>query len=253
MAVFKNMGADMRVAVCDDETAQQQLMEKYLREWGGQRSILMDTVMFPDGESLLFAWEEDKAFDLLILDIEMHKINGMALAQEIRRTDEAVPILFVTGYDEYMPQGYEVSAIHYLVKPVSKEKLFQVLDRLQDNVKREKKFLFKTGETAISLPASKIWYVEACAHKCVLYTEDAHYELRRSITEIEEYLMEDAQKGTSAFMRCHRSYLVNLQHISGIAKNELITDNGNRLPVSRNAYKEINEAFIRMHVKAPHG
>ncbi len=248
---MRGVAEDMRVAVCDDETAQQQLMEKYLREWGGQRGIRMDTVMFPDGESLLFAWEEDKAFDLLILDIEMRKINGMALAREIRRTDATVPILFVTGYDEYMAQGYEVSALHYLLKPVSREKLFGTLDRLQDSVRSEDKFLFKIGEAAVSLLESRIWYIEACAHKCILYTEDAHYELRRSITEIEAYLTKSAQKSTPAFMRCHRSYLVNLRHISGIAKNDLILDNGVRLPVSRNAYKEMNEAFIQRHVKEP--
>ena len=238
----------MRVAICDDEAAQQQLMAKYLQEWGDLRGIPMELVTFPDGESLLFAWEEDKAFDLLILDIEMHKINGMELAQEIRRTDETVPILFVTGYDQYMSQGYEVSALHYLMKPVSMDKLFQVLDRLQSNAKTEKRFLFKIGDTAVSLPESKIWYVEASAHQCILYTEDESYELKQSITAIEQYLTRE-QEPTGVFMRCHRSYIVNLQHISAIAKNELILDNGIRLPASRQLFKAVNEAFISRHVK----
>lgn len=239
----------MRIAICDDETAQQQLLSKYLHEWGASRGIPIEIAAFPDGESLLFAWEEDKAFELLILDIEMRKINGMELAQMIRKTDELVPILFVTGYDQYMAQGYEVSALHYLLKPINTDKLFHVLDRLQNSVRTEKKLLFKTDEAALSIPAAKIWYFEACAHQCMLYTADEKYEIKQSITALEKYLTENGNMGTSSFVRCHRSYIVNLQHISTIVKNELILDNGIRLPVSRHTCKAVNEAFIKLHTR----
>ena len=232
----------MRIAICDDEQAQQLLVEKYLLEWGEEHQISITTSLFPNGESFLFSWEEDKEYDLLILDIEMGKMNGMELAGEIRKQDEEIPILFITGYDSYMAQGYEVSALHYLLKPVNKEKFFAVLDKLQKNREKtdsEEKLLLHTEEGNLSLPISKIWYVEAYGHQSILYTQEEEYVLKHSISTVEK-LFERRKE----FIRCHRSYLVSLQHISAIVKNEIILDNKKRLPVSRNLSKEVNAAFI---------
>lgn len=232
----------MRIAICDDEQAQQLFVEKYLLEWGEEHQISITTSLFPNGESFLFSWEEDKEYDLLIFDIEMGKMNGMELAGEIRKQDEEIPILFITGYDSYMAQGYEVSALHYLLKPVNKEKLFAVLDKLQKNREKtdsEEKLLFQTEEGNLSIPISKIWYVEAYSHQSILYTQDEEYVLKHSISAVEKLL-----EGRKEFIRCHRSYLVSLQHISAIVKNEIILDNKKRLPVSRNLSKEVNAAFI---------
>lgn len=73
---------------------------------------------------------ENRRMRIAVCDDEMGDLNGMELAKQIRQTDEQIPILFITGYEEYMAQGYEVSALHYLLKPVNREKLFAVLDRL---------------------------------------------------------------------------------------------------------------------------
>ena len=123
--------AMMRIAICDDEEAQRALVEKYLREWSEIHSIALEAVAFSNAEQFLFVWEEDKLYDLLILDIEMGKISGMDLARRIREENEEIPIIFITGYENYMAQGYEVFAMQYLLKPMYKDKLFTVLDRLQ--------------------------------------------------------------------------------------------------------------------------
>ncbi len=233
----------MRVAICDDEQVQLSLLQKYLLAWGEEHRIPINTNLFPNGESFLFSWEEDKEYDLLMLDIEMEKINGMELAGILRQQDEEIPILFITGYDSYMAQGYEVSALHYLLKPVNKEKLFAVLDRLQKQRERqtkEEKVLFQTEEGKLSLPISQIWFIEASAHQCILYTQEQEYLLKQTISAVERLL-----EGKKEIIRCHRSYLVNLQHISAIVKNEIILDNKERLPISRNLSKEVNQAFIQ--------
>lgn len=232
----------MRIAICDDEEVQQKLLKKYLEEWAAINHIPLETTLFPSGEAFLFAWEEDKDYDLLILDIEMGQINGMELAESIRRQDEDIPILFVTGYERYMAQGYEVAALHYLLKPLHKEKLFAVMDKLKKKEKKEEKLLFQTDNGALSLPSSKIWYVEARAHQCVLYTADEEYILHSSIGETAQYLEKCPE-----FIRCHRSYLVNIQHIAAIIKPELILDDKRRLPVSRSASKNVNQAFLSFY------
>lgn len=231
----------MRIAICDDEAAQRNLLHKYMEEWAAQNGITLKTEFFVSGESFVFSWEDDRAYDLLILDIEMGKMSGMELARNIRRQDEEIPILFVTGYDRYMAQGYEVAALHYLLKPLRKEKLFEVLDRLKRKDRQEERLFFQTEEGRLSLPVSKVWYVEADGHQCTLYTEQEKHRLRASIGEMAEYL-----EGHREFVRCHRSYLVNVRHISAVVKTELVLDDKRRLPVSRSAEKGVNQAFIEM-------
>lgn len=232
----------MRIAVCDDEAAQRQLLKKYLEEWARRNKVILETELFDSGESLLFAWEDNRGYDLLILDIEMGKLSGMELAWEIRKKDDEIPILFVTGYDKYMLQGFEVSALHYLLKPVSREKLFEILDKLRMKRKQEEKIFFQMEDGPVSLPLSKIWYIEAMAHQSILYTEDEKYTLRSSIGEAVRQLA-----GRKEFVRCHRSYLVNIQHIAAITKPELILDDKRRLPLSRSAEKEVNRLFVEAY------
>lgn len=234
----------MRIAICDDEEAQRLLLQKYVEEWAQENGIHLETRLFVSGENFWFAWEDDSAYDLLVFDIEMGKLSGMELAAQIRRKDEEIPILFVTGYDSYMAQGFEVAALHYLLKPLRKEKFFAVLDKFNRIRRRtqEEKILFRTEEGPLSLPASKIWYIEAMAHQCVLYTEDASHVLCSSIGEMVKQLC-----GRQEFVRCHRSYLVNMQHISALVKPELVLDDGRRLPVSRSAEKAVGQAFIGLY------
>lgn len=229
----------MRIAVCDDEKAQRSLIIKYLQEWARENGQILEISEFSDGESLLFCWEDDRRFDLLILDIEMGALSGMELAGRIRREDEEISILFITGYETYMAQGYEVAAIQYLLKPLSKEKLFAVLGRLKRRQKPEEKLKFLTGEGILLLTPSEIWFAEAQGHQSLLFTARGSYQLRHSMTELLKMLGE--KKG---FVRCHRCYLVNLRHISAITRTELVMDDFRRLPVSRSAYKAVNEAFI---------
>lgn len=230
----------MRIAVCDDEEAQRKLIIKYLREWAMERKRPVEIMDFSGGESFLFHWEDDQMFDLLILDIEMGTVNGVDLAAQIRERNEDIPILFITGYDSYMARGYEVSAIQYLLKPMYKDKLFQVMDKLLKGKKPEEKQTFLTEEGILLLAPSEIWYGEAAGHYCSLYVGAREYLVRHSITELLEML-----SGQKTFVRCHRSFFVNLQHISAITRTEIVLDDQKRLPISRSAAKAVNEAFIR--------
>lgn len=102
----------MRIAIVDDMKSEQNIIVKYLLEWAVPKNLPMDIKTFENSESFLFSWADEINYDLLILDIEMGKMNGMELARHIRSEDELIPIMFVTGYDEYIQYGYDVSAIH---------------------------------------------------------------------------------------------------------------------------------------------
>lgn len=231
----------MRIAICDDEKSEQQLLQRYIGEWAEREKIPLQTVTFDTGESFAFVWEEDKAFDLIVLDIEMGKLNGMELARQIRREDTTVPLLFVTGYEEFMASGYEVSALQYLLKPLYKEKLFETLDRLRRQNLPGKRVILPTAEGMTGISLHSVCYAEALGHQCMVHTLERDYEIRENFGEVAECL------GTERFVKCHRSYLVNLQYISIVRKNEIVLDNGAVIPLSRSSVKEVNEAFIRFH------
>lgn len=233
----------MRIAIVEDESSQRQLIAQYLGEWRRRDEPKPESVCFQNSESFLFSWEEDKQFDLLILDIEMGDINGMELARKLRSEGEQIPILFVTGYQEYMQYGYDVGALHYLMKPLQKQKLFQVLERLAlEQEKEEKKLLVDTVDGKMSISLDKIWYVEASAHRSQLFLEHAQITLKNSFGEIEEWM-----RGRSEFVKCHRSYLINLKHVSSLGKTDVFLDDGRNVPLSRLAAKQVGAAFIRYY------
>ncbi len=146
----------MKVAICDDERSERQLLCKYVEEWAAGKGLRAEVRCFDSAESFLFAWEDEKDYGILILDIEMGSMNGMELAQKIRERDSDIPILFVTGYVEYMQFGYDVKALHYLMKPIDREKFFTVLDRLPAEQKDAEKILLQTEEGNVSLPPGDI-------------------------------------------------------------------------------------------------
>ena len=115
------------IAIIDDEQVQREYLITIINSW--KKSSELNIKTFHNAESFLFDYEDNKDYDILLLDIEMDKINGIELAQKVRKDNERVQIIFITGFADYMSMGFDVSALHYLMKPVSKEKLHQVLDK----------------------------------------------------------------------------------------------------------------------------
>lgn len=231
-----------KIAICDDEKSERQLLCKYIEEWAEKKGEAAAIRCFESAESFLFSWEDEKDYQALILDIEMGSMNGMELAGKIRVTDGEIPILFVTGYTEYMQYGYDVDALHYLIKPLSKEKFFSVLDRLPEGRQEKEKIFLQTEEGNVSIFLSDIWYVEAEGHRCILRTRDNRLALKENIGGMERRL------AVYPFViKCHRSYLVNLEHVAAVRKEELILDNQEKVPLSRNMRKLANDAFIRCY------
>ena len=111
----------MRAAICDDRAEDAQLVAQYVREWGESREESVALEMFPSAEAFLFAYDEDKNFDLLLLDVEMGGMDGVTMARRVRAENTAVQIVFITGYTDYIAEGYDVAALHYLVKPSARK------------------------------------------------------------------------------------------------------------------------------------
>lgn len=231
----------MKIAIVDDETGEQEIIAKYMGEWAKANHELTEFSFYESSEAFLFSWEDDKDYALLVLDIEMGGISGLELAKKIRWQDEGIPILFVTGYDEYMQYGYDVAALHYLLKPVQKEKLFQVLDKLGEREESQTILIVNTGNEVRRFPFSAVFYIEADGHGSILHLADETIPVRESFGEMEKRLT------TREAVKCHRAYLVNLRYVSAIRNAELILDHGERLPIARSRMKDVQSAFLRYY------
>ena len=129
-----------RVAIVDDSNTDAVYMDELLKVWARKRNVPLQSHCFSSAEQFLFRYAEDKDWDILLLDIEMGAMDGVTMAKRVRQDNEAVQIVFITGYSDYIAEGYEVAALHYLMKPVNREKLQAVLDRALEKRKQEERY-----------------------------------------------------------------------------------------------------------------
>lgn len=227
-----------KIAICDDDAAQRAHLIKNAEEWAEQGRFLIEIKEYPGAEAFLFDYAEEKDFDILLLDIEMDGMDGITLAKELRQENEALHIVFITGYPDYIAEGYDVAALHYLLKPVKKDKLKEVLDRAVQLGKRTApSLLVSTDRETLRILLDDIYYVESQGHYMSVHTAKEEYRLRMTLSEMLEKLGE-------GFYRCSRSYIVGLLHVNRITKSEVILDNQVSLPLGRGQYNEMNQKLI---------
>lgn len=229
----------INIAICDDEKIQVELLNTYVKSWARKNNIIANIEHFYSGESFEFTWSMDKKYHILLLDIEMSGLNGVELAKKIRKEDELLNIIFITAIPDYIGEGYDVSAINYLIKPIREEKLYECLDRAIKKISQEEKIILIDVEGEIlRIKQRDIIYIEAFSHSIEINTIKNKYITRKNIGTIEKEL-DDKQ-----LVRCHRSYIVGLNHIKRIGKADIKLDNGDLIPVSRRQYTRTNMAFI---------
>ena len=197
----------------------------------------MQVRAFPSAEAFLFQYAEEKDFDILLLDIEMGGMDGLTMARAVRRENEDAQIVFITGYSDYIADGYDVAALHYLIKPVGQEKLFQVLDRAAERLKKnEKRLLLETGGETVLVPLGEIRYLEVVRNYVTVHGRK-DVTVKKPLSEFEPELDE-------RFFRAGRSLILNLTCIRRVGKTEVFLSDGTALPLPRGQYEALNRAII---------
>ncbi len=178
-------------------------------------------------------------FDLLILDIGMEEMTGMELALKLRSQKNRVSILFVSGYEEYLKEGYQVQPVQFLLKPLKPEELARALKTDWELNHSPKILLLQKGSRGLQLVLSEILYMETgLNHSTRIHQADTEYTFPISLTE----MMKQLPSGT--FTRCHNSYLVNLEHVRRMERTGFYLDDGSEVPIGRKYYKECQKAII---------
>ena len=161
------------------------------------------------------------------------------MAKQLRKSNDTVQIVFITGYSDYISEGYEVSALHYLMKPVKEGKLFSVLDRAIEKIsKNEKIFNFEINGEMIRIPIYQIRYLDVLGNYVTIHGIK-EYTVKMTLSEFEKML-------DDRFYRVGRSTIVNLTLITRVTKTEIKLNDGTSISVPRGSYEGINRAIINM-------
>ena len=225
-------------AICDDRPEDSRLVASLAARWAQRAGAEVELEIFPSAEAFLFRYDERKDFDILLLDIEMTGMDGVELARTVRRDNEDVQIVFITGYSDYIAEGYEVSALHYLMKPVKEEKFDQVLTRAVSRLARNEPFLTLElpGET-VRVPLPEIRYLDVQQNYVTVHAKK-DYTLKRPLAEFEAAL-------DRRFYRVGRSCIVNLTCVRRVTRTEAELTSGELLPLPRGQYEKLNRAIIQ--------
>ena len=230
------------IAVCDDCPRERENTVAMVRRWSEESGIPVRILSCENGDELLTKMRS-ASVDVLFLDILMPLLNGMDTARELRQTNTATHIVFLTASPEFALDSYEVKAKGYLIKPATYDKIKAVLEEYTCAVPDERKsVVFKTPFGYQKLFLHNIEYIEAQNRRVVLFLTDGHsVETAEPLHAVEEKLADDP-----SFFRCHRSYLVYLPNIDRFNTTEITTRSGHRLPVARASAKPLKEAYFSL-------
>lgn len=231
---------DYKIAICDDSDADRQYLSGLVDRWAANAGHTVCLSMFESAEHFLFHYAEKNDYDVLLLDIEMGAMDGVTLAKRVRRENERLQIVFITGFPDFIAEGYEVSALHYLMKPVAKERLLAVLDKAARNLdKHEKQLQVSFDRQTEFVPFSQITYIEAQKQYVVIHTDAQAYRMKASLADTEKELDE-------YFFKCQRSFIVNLRHVLRIGNDSVVLKSGAEVPISRGMAQKIGKEIIRL-------
>ena len=240
---------NLRIVICEDEKETRGYLSRLIREQADSftKKCACEIRKYASATECL---SDKRRIDLLFLDIELQApgggMDGMELARQIRQQEREIQplIIFVTGYDSYVYDAFDVDAFQYLVKPVEEEKFARVFKRALERIaaggdhrKKAQTITLKTAGTSRTLPLDQILYIESSNHKAVLHLTDKEFACYAKIRDLEEELRD-------CFFRIHKGYLVNLSYIEQYSKTEAVLKNGERLLISKYKYRDFVKAYL---------
>lgn len=235
-----------KIAICDDDIEERErgaaLVEEYIRE---RPSLTASLTRFENGRALLDAADQGKEYDLYLLDVIMPDLNGIEVGKALREKGQIGAIVYLTTSPDYAVESYQANAFFYLLKPVEREELFEVLDRAAEMIRKRsaEAVVLRIAKGVRTVPLDDILYAER---------EDRiiHYHLtngevitsrpiRGSFRDASAPLLRDCR-----FCLCGVSYVLNLYHVKAIEQSEAVLDCGTRVPLSRAALMEVKRAWM---------
>lgn len=227
-----------RIALCDDDSEFLSSFRTCLENKFAEKNVGYDLSLFTDTDSLMAQLEESDAFDLIFLDVVFEGENGIEAAKRIRKSNPRVDIVFITVEQGYAVDGYDVMPLHFLLKPVSEEKLNQALARFFAKHESDR-LIIKSKGALLTISTDDIEYVEIFSHDIVIHTG-----LSQTVSYTGTLMELEGVLPSRGFVRCHKSFIINLRHVSGISRYQVRLSDGQTLPIGKSRYNQIQSDFI---------
>lgn len=231
----------IKFAICDDEPQMAQEIADQLAGYMKETDSGYSVDCFPSGYALLKSSVE---FGVIFLDIQMERPDGMETARLLRQRESRSLLIFVTVLRDRVFDAFPLEAFDYLLKPLDRDRFRQTMDRALRWLERDaaKNLVIQRGTGCEVVLLSDILYCEVLGRKVYLHKKDG------TVVDYYDRLEDLEQRVDSRFFKCHRSYLVNLDYVSGCQEGQVLLPQGERIPVSRLRERELTQALLR-HMK----
>lgn len=238
----------MRIAIVDDVSEERALLHSRLEHQLNRRNICAELFEYDNGEDFLASTKEN-AFTILFLDIYMNGANGIEIAKELRTFDKNCLLIFTTTSTDYALEGFQVRAMHYLVKPYAEEDISVLIDEIFSRIPIPDKYIdIKVSGSDVQVPFKNIVYAEHFSHMIHIHTTNAKILItRQSFDSFTAPLKTD-----SRFFICNRGIIVNLEHAVDFDGTMFILDDGNAVTVSRKLLKNAKQTFMNFLFQRGH-
>lgn len=205
-----------RIAIVEDDREFIKELQTYLKQYEQEEGQEFELSVFYDGTEILENYTP--RFDLILLDIEMPKMNGMDAAEKIREVDENVVLMFITNMAQYAIRGYSVGALDFVMKPINYYTFSMKMKRALKRVQKKElpSILLTLPDGVKKLEVRQIYYLEVQNRMLHYYTEEGEFVVRGSLQSAENTLP------SAVFAKCNHWYLVNLMHVTAVRKNTAI-------------------------------
>lgn len=202
----------LRFVLCDDNLTFLNGLDAMLNKLFIKHNITAEVCFKTNSTIKLLNYLKNNSADILFLDISLSdKVNGLGVAEKIRQFNKSIQLVFTTGHFEYVMEAYKVNTFDYLVKPISQKKLEETLLRFIEYTKNScKKFIKINGTTFIN--QDDITFIQKDGMKLIFHTKTDSYNTFNSFAKIQNIL-------SNNFIRCHKSYIVNISNIDHIESN----------------------------------
>lgn len=228
-----------RIAICEDEAVFRREQEAICRGVCDGLDMDYEIAAFESGAAFMAAYTGGARYDLLLLDIVMDALSGMELARALRGRGDDAAIVFITSNPDYAIQGYDVAALHYLMKPLDGEALARLI--AADHKRRFSRgdLLVKSGTQNLRLALKDILFLETVGRRVKITTRNGEIETTAKLAELLEALPKEQ------FCRCHVGYVINLSNIQTLSRTDAVAMGGQTVPISRAYLKEVEKAFLK--------
>lgn len=244
----------INIAICDDDIAMTAIIEKMLEKIAKEQDIKINCAVFFDGFTLVENIHQGTYYDLIYLDIEMRKVNGIRAAELIRSMEVPALIVYVSSYEKYLKELFNTEPFRFLSKPINESEFRSIFINAYERIKKKSEyFSFTFNKEFIKIPLGRIYYFESCNRVIYIHAvrnirveniepDEMEYRFYGKMNNLEKQL----SNSNVRFIRIHQSYLVNFDYIKSMNFTNVTMSDGTALQISEDKQKKVRIQFCTM-------